>query len=223
LTTIVLIRTVSPAIHAIAVVGATLAALIHWSPPAHAHPLRPTGAPARPVDENAEAADAAARLAFVGSWQAQADDTAEANDIAEVAGATELIDVGGAGASSSPGEEMVSAALQQLGARYVWGGTSPAGFDCSGFMYFVLEQTGHAAPRDHFGQMGLGPRVGLDDLEPGDLVFFQNTYMAGISHGGIYVGDGEFVHANDYATGVTISSFANPYWRQHWALGTRVG
>jgi len=70
--------------------------------------------------------------------------------------------------------------------------------------------------------MRVGDRVLRTDLEPGDLVFFQNTYMAGISHGGIYVGDGEFIHANSPGSGVIVSSLSDSYWANHWAGATRV-
>lgn len=121
-----------------------------------------------------------------------------------------------------PGQGLVDRALALLGTRYHWGGTTPAGFDCSGFIYFVLEQTGNRAPRDHGSQLRLGPQVRRADLRMGDLVFFQDTYAEGISHSGIYIGEGRFIHANDEDTGVIISDLSNPYWIEHWLGATRV-
>src|SRR5205814_1446450 len=120
------------------------------------------------------------------------------------------------------GTVIVDDALPFLGTRYRWGGTTPAGFDCSGFVYFVLGESGHPVPRDHVGQLHSGERVSRGELEPGDVVFFVNTYMPGISHGGIYVGDGRFIHAGDERSGVLISSLNDPYWSAHWYGATRV-
>ncbi|MBI4213338.1 MAG: C40 family peptidase [Chloroflexi bacterium] len=121
------------------------------------------------------------------------------------------------------GEAIVKNALPYLGSRYVWGGTGPSGFDCSGFIYRVLSEASHPISRDHYGQMGSGERVGRSDLEPGDLVFFGGTYAGGLSHSGIYVGDGMFIHAANERTGVIISDLNDSYWAAHYYSATRVG
>lgn len=185
-------------LHGISIVVAALAVLMGWAPPAHAA-TRTGGGHAPKSDVHEETMD---------------------NTDVDVSGLTAVPPE--PVPEETPGEELVDAALPYVGARYAWGGTTPAGFDCSGFVYFVLSQTGHPAPRDHGGQMTLGPRVSQSELEPGDLVFFQNTYMYGISHGGIYIGDGKFVHANDPSTGVIVSRLDNSYWASHWAGATRV-
>ncbi len=127
-----------------------------------------------------------------------------------------------ASAASVNGSSIVSFAMRFQGTRYVWGGTTPAGFDCSGFVYYVLNQSGSPIPRGMWGQYGAGSHPSRGDLQPGDIVFFQNTYMPGLSHNGIYIGNGNFIHASDPSTGVTISSLSNPYWASRWFGATRV-
>jgi peptidoglycan DL-endopeptidase LytF len=126
--------------------------------------------------------------------------------------------------SSAPanGGSIVSFAMRFQGTPYVWGGTTPSGFDCSGFVYYVLNQTGSPLPRGMWGQYGAGSHPSRGELQPGDIVFFQNTYMAGLSHNGIYIGNGNFIHASDPSTGVTISSLSNAYWAGKWFGATRV-
>jgi len=72
------------------------------------------------------------------------------------------------------------------------------------------------------GEYNSGSHPSRDELKPGDLVFFQNTYSAGLSHNGIYVGNNQFVHAADEAAGVTISSLNTAYWSSHWFGATRL-
>lgn len=125
-------------------------------------------------------------------------------------------------ADRAQGVVVASLALQYAGYRYAWGGDTPAGFDCSGFTYYVLQKVGAPMPRDHWGQLNAGPRVDRSQLEPGDLVFFSNTYMAGLSHSGVYLGNDQFIHAGIPSTGVTVSSLADPYWATRWFGATRV-
>lgn len=111
-------------------------------------------------------------------------------------------------------------ALQYVGYRYVWGGTSPqTGFDSSGFLYYVYKTMGRPIPRDYWGMMAQGEPVAKNQLQPGDLVFFVNTYKSGLSHGGIYIGNGQFVHATDERSGVKIDSLWSDYyaWRYYGA------
>jgi cell wall-associated NlpC family hydrolase len=115
-------------------------------------------------------------------------------------------------APSASGPEVAALAQDYVGSRYVWGGTSPAGFDCTGFVQFVFSQFGISLPRSEAGQLASGPQVGADDLQPGDVLVFANTYRRGLSHVGIYLGDGRFVHAVDESHGVAVSNLWDGYW-----------
>jgi cell wall-associated NlpC family hydrolase len=112
----------------------------------------------------------------------------------------------------APGTEVADFAEQYVGSPYRWGGATPAGFDCSGFVMWVYSQFGVDLPHNEIGQLNSGPRIGPDDLEPGDVLVFSNTYRSGLSHTGIYVGDGRFVHAADERHGVVISNLWDGYW-----------
>ena len=115
-----------------------------------------------------------------------------------------------AGDTSSPsatyatGQEVADFAQQYVGYSYKWGGSSPeTGFDCSGFVYYVYQQFGYELNRTAADQASNGSHVELDALEPGDvLCFYKGSY---IGHSGIYVGDGNYVHSQDSATGVVVS------------------
>ncbi len=110
-----------------------------------------------------------------------------------------------------PGASIVDTAKQYLGVPYVWAGESPDGFDCSGFTQYVFKQHGISLKRTVSTQYRQGVSVKKSELQPGDLVFFKNTYKEGLSHVGIYVGDGNFIHTSS-SKGVTITPLNNPYW-----------
>ncbi|MFV3013983.1 NlpC/P60 family protein [Clostridium botulinum] len=97
--------------------------------------------------------------------------------------------------------DVVGYAMQFQGVPYVWGGTSPSGFDCSGFVQYVYRNAaGIELPRDTYGQIGAGTRVSQDQLQPGDLVFPHT------GHVGIYIGGGQMIHAPQTGDVVKISS-----------------
>ncbi len=112
--------------------------------------------------------------------------------------------------------------MKYVGYRYVFGGTSPAGFDCSGFVYYIHNHSGAPVGRGMWQQYNGGAHIPMSALQPGDTVFFANTYMPGLSHDGIYIGGGQFVHASDERTGVTISSIYTSYWQSHYVGATRL-
>ena len=131
---------------------------------------------------------------------------------------TQSASAGGAGRGSAIAQK----ALGLVGLRYAWGGTSPAtGFDCSGLVNYVMSAFGVYPGRTSEAQAGAGRHVDTGDLQPGDIVVFANTYEGGYSHTGIYVGGGRFVHAEDYGTGVIVSSVFGGYWGRHYAGARR--
>ena len=121
---------------------------------------------------------------------------------------------------SSVARGIISNALQYIGVPYVFGGTSPYGFDCSGFTKYVFANAGISLPRAADGQFYVGTRVSMNNLRAGDLVFFE-TYEPGPSHVGIYMGDGEFIHAGS-STGVTVSGLYDRYWGERYIGACRV-
>ncbi|GMA56689.1 hydrolase [Alicyclobacillus sacchari] len=104
---------------------------------------------------------------------------------------------------------IIGYAEQFLGTPYVWGGTSPSGFDCSGFTQYVFAHFGVYISRTSEEQFAVGVPVSQNDLQPGDLVFFS-TYAPGASHVGIYIGNGLMIDSQDM--GVSIDSVFNSYW-----------
>jgi cell wall-associated NlpC family hydrolase len=116
------------------------------------------------------------------------------------------------------GEQAVQIAMGELGVPYVWGGASPAGFDCSGLTMWVYAQLG--IHLDHYtgSQWTAGPHVSESDLAPGDLVFFEPD----IGHVGIYIGNGEFIHAPHTGTVVQISSLSDSWYAAEYQGAVRV-
>jgi cell wall-associated NlpC family hydrolase len=130
---------------------------------------------------------------------------------------------GNNGTASSSGQQIASFAQQYVGYPYAYAGEGPYAFDCSGFTKFVIQNTlGMDITHDMFTQIGMGQSVGMDELQPGDLVFFANTFRPGLSHTGIYIGGGQFVHAENESTGVRISDLNSDYYGSRWAGGTRL-
>jgi cell wall-associated NlpC family hydrolase len=128
------------------------------------------------------------------------------------------------GATRSLGADLISRALELRGTPYVWSGESIKGFDCSGFIYYLIGSATGATdlPRsaaDMFEQLGVP--VALEDLVAGDLVFFT-TYKSGASHVGLYLGDGDFVHASSAEAEVVISNMSEGYYKEHFVGAKRV-
>ena len=112
--------------------------------------------------------------------------------------------------SRSKAEAVVQTAKKFIGVPYVFGGTTPSGFDCSGFVQYAFKQNGILIPRLADEQYKLGKAVKTKELTAGDLVFFT-TYEAGASHCGIYLGEGQFLHVSS-SYGVRIDYLDNTYW-----------
>ena len=117
-------------------------------------------------------------------------------------------------ASGEPvtGADILAETEQYLGIRYVHGGESPKGFDCSGLIYYVLRTLGYSAPRSVAAQARMGTPVGNDLLQPGDLVFFATLGGKTPTHVGIYAGDGQFLHAPNSRSKVSYGDLTSGYW-----------
>jgi cell wall-associated NlpC family hydrolase len=109
---------------------------------------------------------------------------------------------------------VVGVAMRYLGTPYVWGGASPAGFDCSGLVMYAYAQVGVSLPHFTGSMWGMGVPVSRGDLQPGDLVFFN-----GLGHMGIYAGGGSFVHAPHTGDVVKVSSMSG--WYASTYMGAR--
>lgn len=118
--------------------------------------------------------------------------------------------------SAANGNQILAEAKKYLGAPYIAGGASPSGFDCSGFVYYVLKQLGFSPYRTPASQFNQGTAVSKDALQPGDIVFFADTYASGISHVGIYAGNGSFIHAPNSRSTVSYSDLTSGYWANHY-------
>ena len=137
-----------------------------------------------------------------------------------------IIDPEAAAAAATKGAQLAELAKQYLGVPYVYGGASPSGFDCSGIIYYLTKSMGCATPRTATAQWNAGyTKVSRDELQPGDLVFFTKTYHSSkyITHVGIYIGDGNFIHASSPTSGgVIITSLSNSYYSPRFVGGRRL-
>ena len=116
-------------------------------------------------------------------------------------------------------DRIITTALALQGSRYVAGGAAPGGFDCSGFTHYVFGRHGVSLPRTAAEQYREGHAVDRNDLQPGDLVFFDTT-GSGPSHVGLAIGDGQFVHAPNQRSAVRIDALDASYWSRRF-LGVR--
>ena len=124
-------------------------------------------------------------------------------------------------ASESANEDLIREALSRRGTPYRWGGASRGGFDCSGFVCYVFgKMRGLKLPHTASGQARLGTAVKRDELQSGDVVFFT-TYRSGISHVGIYVGDGKFVHAANSRKGTRVDTLTSGYYAKRYVTARR--
>jgi cell wall-associated NlpC family hydrolase len=112
---------------------------------------------------------------------------------------------------------LIRIALTYVGVPYRWGGLTPAGFDCSGFVTYLHARVGISIPHNVAAQYRYGMPVTKDQLRPGDLVFFDRLH-----HNGIYIGRGQFIHASRTGDGVKISSLDDPWYKSRWIGGRRL-
>ena len=127
---------------------------------------------------------------------------------------------------SSRGATAARVALRYVGSRYIWGGASPRGFDCSGLVLYAYRQAGLSLP--HKASLQFSTRYGarinsVGALKTGDIVFFANTAGRGITHVALYVGNGRMVTANSPRSGVRLQNINTRYWRSHFAGAIRPG
>lgn len=119
--------------------------------------------------------------------------------------------------------EILMSAFSMTGIKYKWGGSSPeTGFDCSGFVRYVFQQAANLTlPHGARALSQLGQKIPLDQLQPGDLVFF-NTLKSAFSHVGIYVGDGRFIHAPSSGGSIHVVSMHDSYWSKRFNGARRI-
>jgi len=115
-----------------------------------------------------------------------------------------------ASSSSIDSKQLVTAANSVMGVKYMRGGTTAKGFDCSGFIGYVYNKVGVKLPRTSAGMYSTGKTVAKKNLQAGDLVFF-NTSGKGVSHVGVYIGAGKFAHSSS-SKGVSIAKLNDPYY-----------
>ena len=124
--------------------------------------------------------------------------------------------------NNTSAEGIVSTAQNFLGGAYVSGGTSPSGFDCSGFTQYVYKQNGITIARTSSAQANNGTPVSRENLQPGDLVYFNNGAGGSIGHVGIYVGNGQFIHAANANRGIVYDTIESGYYSTYYAGARRM-
>lgn len=126
--------------------------------------------------------------------------------------------------SGVTGQDIIALAAKYLGTPYHYGGASPGGFDCSGFVGYCYKQYGYSLPRTAAGMAGVGTVVSRDNLQCGDVILFQGTAGSyGITHVGIYVGSGQFIHSSSTnGRGVVYSTVNDGYYLAHYYGARRI-
>ncbi|MBA2384566.1 MAG: C40 family peptidase [Actinobacteria bacterium] len=166
------------------------------------------------------AAQARARLAAAQQEAAEAEPEPEpvaVSDAPELSSEASSVELESVAPPPARYGGVVGIAMQYLGVPYLWGGASPSGFDCSGLIMYVYAQVGVSLPHHAASQYGMGTPVSKDQLEPGDLVFFN-----GLGHNGMYIGGGQFIHAPHSGDVVKISSLSDSWYAQTWVGARRL-
>jgi peptidoglycan DL-endopeptidase CwlO len=167
---------------------------------------------ARELQAEREAAAAAAA-----AQQQQQEEEQQAQQ-QTVVGASAALPEGPSVTATSPyGSQVVSIAMSYLGVPYVWGGASPSGFDCSGLVMYSFAQLGVSLPHSSYAQWNYGEPVSESDLQPGDLVFFDD-----LGHVGLYIGGGEYVDAPYTGAVVRVDSLSDPWAESHYSGARRI-
>ncbi|MBW1710858.1 MAG: C40 family peptidase [Deltaproteobacteria bacterium] len=122
---------------------------------------------------------------------------------------------------SHRGNEIAQRALKYIGKPYRYGGHSPRGFDCSGLIYYVYGQFGYRLPRKTKDQVKVGRHVSRKNLSPGDLVFFKVNWKGSL-HGGIFLGNGKFIHAPKTGKTVQVERLDRGYYKAKYHNARRV-
>lgn len=124
--------------------------------------------------------------------------------------------------AATPQESVVQMSKSYLGVPYKYGGSTPSGFDCSGFLIYIFNKVGIQLPRTAAEQFTVGKLIEKSDLAPGDMVFFEKTMeKPGITHSGIYIGNNEFISATS-SSGIKIDSLSNTYWAPKYVGAKRI-
>ena len=124
--------------------------------------------------------------------------------------------------SSALGDQIVALAKQYLGTPYVLGGNGPSSFDCSGFTKYIYAQFGYSLTRTATDQLQNGVSISRDELQPGDLVFFKYNTSKPVSHVGIYIGNGEFIHASTNRYMVQIDQMNTGHYANVFVYARRI-
>jgi cell wall-associated NlpC family hydrolase len=119
-------------------------------------------------------------------------------------------------------DPLLRVAKKQLGVRYILGGASPEGFDCSGFVSYAYAMVGVSVPRTAYDQSTFGQILDTTDIFPGDILFFETSDSGKINHSGIYLGKGKFIHASSGRGKVIISTIDSGFYKDAFRWATRV-
>ncbi|RID82707.1 peptidoglycan endopeptidase [Mesobacillus zeae] len=195
------------------------------SNPAPKPPVKPVAPPAGTATYKVQGGDSLSRIAIqfnvtvrdLKAWNGLKSDVIYVGQTLKVSAAGAVIPPSNkpsVPADGNIGTAAIAQAKAVMGTPYVWGGSQPGGFDCSGLIYYSFTKAGKSIGR--LSAEGYYNRSSyVSKPQPGDLVFFENTYKKGISHIGIYLGNNEFIHANT-GVGVAVSSLNSSYYKKHF-------